>query len=58
MLSGVLVVVIGIYSFLGNASCLVISTDGVVTAQDTIEGIEWLHCSRQGGGCFLGSSWR
>ena len=34
-----------------------VNTDGVVTAQDIIEGIEWLHCSRQGYGCFLGLSW-
>ena len=33
------------------------SIDGVVTAQDIIEGIEWLHCPRQGRECFLGSSW-
>ena len=31
-----------------------VSTDGVVTTQDIIEGIEWLHRSRQG--C-MGVSW-
>ena len=27
-----------------------VSTNGIVTARDIIEGIEWLHCSRQGCG--------
>ena len=66
MLSWVLAVVIGIYSFLGecllpcNGAFIVLSTastDGIVTVRDIIEGIEWLHCFRQGRGCFLGSSW-
>ena len=66
MLLSVLAVVIGIYSshrkrFLPcNGAFIVpstVSTDGVVTVQDIIEGIEWLLYARQWCGYCLGSSW-